>query len=587
MAEQHLFVYPSTTQDFTGKEFIESVQWLWTGGRSSIWSRSMSLINDGGGIAVYANGDWTEKKTYTWPGGGGWNLTWVSDDGMTTVTSTESEPVFNKTQWKTISTQRISAGNGDSYSASAYYNSQHNLIADDVYIGGKYSGGHTLSFIGLKETPTDKSDDEKAAESVNWSSVVSYDATGVRDESVKSTNIVSYTNARYEISWDARIEESRGSGDDVSPLYVKLDPSGMWVVKDIYFDTKYYRFKDKSTGFEFSFSTKDRLDFVGDTATLQWSNIRIKSREVEISGKSVNISGMTAGQADQINFGSEIGDDLEGVEADISNIVLPFIDFVKEKTLETANAITVKTADGVEVDAGGGNDTLTGGKGRDTLGGGSGNDTIAGGDGNDLIIGGDGEGNDAYDGGKGTDTVMYTSAKSSITVDLGKGSAVSTAGSDAAGIGVDKLKGVENLVSGQFDDRLGGSKGVNVIDAGEGNDTIDGGLGNDTLRGGTGADQFVLSTKGGSSNLDTIADFQVGVDKIALSASTFSKLRKVTDLASSFVIGTSADTNDFLAFDATTGTLFYDTDGAGKGKAVAIVVVGQQISLSAADLVIV
>jgi Ca2+-binding RTX toxin-like protein len=61
---------------------------------------------------------------------------------------------------------------------------------------------------------------------------------------------------------------------------------------------------------------------------------------------------------------------------------------------------------------------------------------------------------------------------------------------------------------------LFGELGNDSLFGGEGDDFLDGGLGDDLLRGDAGRDTFVISRRPGT---DTIADFQVGVDLIALS----------------------------------------------------------------------
>ncbi len=231
-----------------------------------------------------------------------------------------------------------------------------------------------------------------------------------------------------------------------------------------------------------------------------------------------------------------------------------------------------------------GNDTLSGGNGNDILTGGNGNDNVNAGEGNDMIVGGDGAGNDSYDGGKGIDTVKYTSAMAGITVDMAKGTASSSAGGDTAGIGTDKLKGIENLIAGNYADTLIGSKDANVIEGRSGNDTIDGGLGSDTLIGGAGADRFFFSTKPAANNIDTISDFEVGIDKLVLSAKIFAKLKGITDFTPYFAISTAADANDFLIYDPATGRLSYDADGSGKGKATEIAILVGAAGLVATDL---
>jgi Ca2+-binding RTX toxin-like protein len=147
---------------------------------------------------------------------------------------------------------------------------------------------------------------------------------------------------------------------------------------------------------------------------------------------------------------------------------------------------------------GDGKDIVDGGKGDDTIGTGAGNDTVYGGEGNDLIIGGDGKGNDRYFGGKDIDTLKYTSAAWGITVNLGSGTATSNTKTvnkkkvaDAAKIGSDKFSEIENLIAGDWNDNLSGSKLSNKIEGGNGDDRIDGKEGNDTLIGGVGADMLI------------------------------------------------------------------------------------------------
>ncbi len=233
-----------------------------------------------------------------------------------------------------------------------------------------------------------------------------------------------------------------------------------------------------------------------------------------------------------------------------------------------------------------GNDTIAGASGQDTLIGGDGNDNVNAGNGEDLIIGGDGAGNDRYDGGKGIDTVKYASAKASITVDLSKGATFSTEGADAAGIGVDKLKNIEYIIAGDFADTLIGSKDANLIAAGAGNDTIDGGLSNDTLVGALGTDVFVLSTKPAVNNVDTIADFEAGVDKIRLSSKVFVKLKGTSDFLAFGAVSDSP--THHLVYDSTTGKLRYDADGNGtKYKPVDVAIIGNTTGLTATDILVI
>ncbi|MEH1842755.1 MAG: choice-of-anchor D domain-containing protein, partial [Nostoc sp.] len=111
----------------------------------------------------------------------------------------------------------------------------------------------------------------------------------------------------------------------------------------------------------------------------------------------------------------------------------------------------------------GGADTIVGNLGDDQLFGGDGNDTLWGNDGDDLLYGD--SGNDKLSGDNGNDTLF-------------------------GGIGDDQLLG------------------------GTGNDWLYGGTGKDVLTGNYGTDTFVLASGEGT---DSITDFEIGKDRIALS----------------------------------------------------------------------
>lgn len=132
------------------------------------------------------------------------------------------------------------------------------------------------------------------------------------------------------------------------------------------------------------------------------------------------------------------------------------------------------------VDAGAGNDTVTGSTANDYIFGGAGNDAIDGGAGNDELTGG--AGNDNLNGGDGVDEVSYSELISAVIVDLSVGT---TTGS---GSGSDTLESIENVVGSQAADSITGSSADNELEGGLGNDTLSGGAGNDVLFAGTGND---------------------------------------------------------------------------------------------------
>jgi Ca2+-binding RTX toxin-like protein len=132
----------------------------------------------------------------------------------------------------------------------------------------------------------------------------------------------------------------------------------------------------------------------------------------------------------------------------------------------------------------------------------------------------------------GFDSFSYTidngiGGTATATVNVAVFSQVGTFGNDTltgSSVG-DFIRGGagDDLVDGtEGNDKLLGNWGNDILVGGEGNDLLAGGFGNDLLFGGGGRDRFLLV-----SNLetDTIADFESGVDAIALFGSlTFGQL---------------------------------------------------------------
>ncbi len=141
-----------------------------------------------------------------------------------------------------------------------------------------------------------------------------------------------------------------------------------------------------------------------------------------------------------------------------------------------------------KIDAGFGNDVITGSAGIDTILGNDGNDTLFGGAGNDSLSGDNGDdvlsggaGNDTINGGAGIDTVDYGYATANLAVSL----ALTTAQTVATG-DVDTITNVENVTGGSGADTITGSTLANVLNGGLGNDRLTGGGANDTIIGGVG-----------------------------------------------------------------------------------------------------
>jgi Ca2+-binding RTX toxin-like protein len=156
-------------------------------------------------------------------------------------------------------------------------------------------------------------------------------------------------------------------------------------------------------------------------------------------------------------------------------------------------------------------DTLVGDGAVNVLSGGIGNDVLFGLGGNDTLIGGTSSaGYNQLWGGSGSDTASYVGQTGAVYADL-----FNFCGyiDDGAGyVLTDTYNSIENLSGGSGNDVLVGDGSSNVIA---------GASGADQLYGRGGADFFVYTAYGDSnlvSGYDTIADFQVGVDKIDLTA---------------------------------------------------------------------
>ena len=131
-------------------------------------------------------------------------------------------------------------------------------------------------------------------------------------------------------------------------------------------------------------------------------------------------------------------------------------------------------------------------------------------------------------------------------------------------------------------DKLVGGDGNDKIFGHGGNDVLRGGKGNDEIFGGTGKDTFVFDTKLGS-DVDTISDFTLKDDKIWLDDDIFTKVGKVGNLSNdAFYAGTkSHDATDRVIYDKTTGKLWYDADGSGKGAAIQFALLDTGLALNA------
>ncbi|WP_421724457.1 calcium-binding protein [Bauldia sp.] len=261
----------------------------------------------------------------------------------------------------------------------------------------------------------------------------------------------------------------------------------------------------------------------------------------------------------------------------------------------TAASETIKGTDKVDFIYGKqGNDILKGKKGADSLFGDEDNDTLIGGRGADYL-----------NGGSGIDTASYKDSHAGVEADLSFGAGK---GGTAKG---DTWVEIENLTGSDFNDKLTGDDGVNVLKGGKGkdklkgkdggdfliggkgNDNLKGGagfdelsgnLGNDTMTGGSGVDRFIFDTKlDADTNVDKIKDFTPNVDKIVVDNDIFKKLGASVD-NNEFRMGKKAkDDDDHLLYHQQTGNLFYDKNGDDPGGKTLFAKLDKGLTLSAFD----
>lgn len=316
------------------------------------------------------------------------------------------------------------------------------------------------------------------------------------------------------------------------------------------------------------------------------------------------------GAANQVWLGDQGVGGHGGIEevhlADLSIVLLADL-FAQANTPTDAHQTLVGLSATDNIDALGGddkvssfegNDTLRGNLGNDSLFGGNGRDSLAGDAGNDVIVGDAGA--DILLGGLQDDSVWGGNAMDTLYGDEGDDQLhggnqgdwifTGTGNNLARGDGQNDVLhggGIDTLYGNGGNDRLYGWAGEDRLDGGRGNDFLHGGTGNDILTGGWGSDTFFFG-KGIGNGIDRITDFsQADGDSLRIA-------RAATDItaagaldAALFTTGTAASTADQrFVFDATSGALYYDADGAGAGSAFHFATLATGTTLFADDIIL-
>jgi Ca2+-binding RTX toxin-like protein len=188
-------------------------------------------------------------------------------------------------------------------------------------------------------------------------------------------------------------------------------------------------------------------------------------------------------------------------------------------------------------------------------------------------------GADHMSGGLGNDTYVVDNTGDVVTENAGAGTADTVLSAISYTLG----DNVENLTL----------IGTSAID-GTGNgldNVIKGNAASNVLTGGAGSDTFVFNTALGATNVDTITDYTSGSDSIQLAHAMFSGIGATGTLdATAFVSGagvTAATTaSEHIAYDTTSGTLYYDADGVDGVASVAFATLNQAPALTAHDIAV-
>ena len=241
----------------------------------------------------------------------------------------------------------------------------------------------------------------------------------------------------------------------------------------------------------------------------------------------------------------------------------------------------------------GGNDRLFGSRYSDHLDGGTGADTMRGGAGDDVYIV-DNTSDLVYEqASEGYDDVIISSVsyRLGLNVETLRLTGVAT-GSTVVAQGNDSHNTIDAREVDSFATiTLLGHGGSDNLFGSDNDDLLDGGTGRDYLTGGGGTDRFRLSNElDAATNVDTIMDFERGVDVIELDDAIFSTLGLGALDPNAFVAnsgGVATSVDQRIIYNTDTAQLYYDADGSQGGAAVQF---GELIGLpplTSADFVVV
>ena len=212
---------------------------------------------------------------------------------------------------------------------------------------------------------------------------------------------------------------------------------------------------------------------------------------------------------------------------------------------------------------------------------------IAGNAGANFLVGGGGA--DTLVGRGGDDSYRVESTAAQVVENPGEGNDIvftTVTWTMAVGQSIEALL-VDDAMSTTAVD-LTGNELSQIVAGNAGANRIDGRGGSDTLIGRGGADSFAFTASLGPSNVDTIFDYQVGIDRIELDDAVFTGLALGALNPNAFRSGAAAqDADDRIIYNPATGALLFDADGNGAGAAVQFAVATTGLAISANDFLVI
>jgi VCBS repeat-containing protein len=182
------------------------------------------------------------------------------------------------------------------------------------------------------------------------------------------------------------------------------------------------------------------------------------------------------------------------------------------------------------------------------------NDTLIGDGGDNLLIGG--AGGDSLVGGAGIDTVSYATSPGAVVVDLSKGIA------NKADAKKDTLFSIENITASNYDDKITGDAGANVLQGLKGNDQLEGGDGADTYVFNLGDGTDTVDNEGHAADGDRVLfGYGITIDQIWFAQNKFDLVASMVGTSDSIVIRDwyKSSTNHVSQFDTADGHTLADS----------------------------